>query len=220
MAARKNSPQRRRIVVQLSYTLLHTPGSTKYVYNPLRWWCQGCLGQNIRVLRPSLSSTLFVSFPNIMQSMDDQCPVCKSDRYLNPKLRLLVSSCYHKMFVLSCKAHSCLIINYSVGASHALIVYLRLDLRLVRFAIKFSVSWHSRHRHSKIWGSKRKSPSEDELQKSSLLICYCHLPLQLASRFNKRREDFPDLRSYNDYLEEVEDISKLLGIASRSRVAH
>lgn len=30
-------------------------------------------------------------------SQDDQCPVCKSDRYLNPKLRLLVSSCYHKM---------------------------------------------------------------------------------------------------------------------------
>lgn len=25
-------------------------------------------------------------------------------------------------------------------------------------------------------------------------------------RFNKRREDFPDLRQYNDYLEEVEDI--------------
>ena len=32
--------------------------------------------------------------------MDDQCPVCKSDRYLNPKLRLLVSSCYHKMSVV------------------------------------------------------------------------------------------------------------------------
>ncbi|KAH7107740.1 CDK-activating kinase assembly factor [Auriculariales sp. MPI-PUGE-AT-0066] len=30
-------------------------------------------------------------------SDDDMCPVCKSDRYLNPKLRLLVSSCYHKM---------------------------------------------------------------------------------------------------------------------------
>jgi len=27
-------------------------------------------------------------------------------------------------------------------------------------------------------------------------------------RFNKRREDFPDLRSYNDYLQDVEDISK------------
>ena len=30
----------------------------------------------------------------------------------------------------------------------------------------------------------------------------------MASRFNKRREDFPDLRSYNDYLQEVEDFSK------------
>ena len=33
--------------------------------------------------------------------MGDQCPVCKSDRYLNPKLRLLVSACYHKMCVRS-----------------------------------------------------------------------------------------------------------------------
>lgn len=30
-------------------------------------------------------------------SLEDQCPVCKSDRYLNPRLRLLVSACYHKM---------------------------------------------------------------------------------------------------------------------------
>ena len=30
------------------------------------------------------------------------------------------------------------------------------------------------------------------------------------SRFNKRKEDFADLRSYNDYLEEVEDISMFL----------
>jgi hypothetical protein len=27
-------------------------------------------------------------------------------------------------------------------------------------------------------------------------------------RFNKRPEDFPSLRAYNDYLEMVEDISK------------
>ena len=31
---------------------------------------------------------------------------------------------------------------------------------------------------------------------------------RIAKEFNKRRDDFPDLRSYNDYLEEVEDISK------------
>ena len=30
---------------------------------------------------------------------------------------------------------------------------------------------------------------------------------RMAKEFNKRREDFVDLRSYNDYLEEVEDIS-------------
>jgi hypothetical protein len=30
-------------------------------------------------------------------SIDDVCPVCKSDRYLTPDLRLLVSFCYHKM---------------------------------------------------------------------------------------------------------------------------
>jgi hypothetical protein len=34
----------------------------------------------------------------------DQCPVCKSDRYLNPNLRLLVSPCYHRMiFMISLK---------------------------------------------------------------------------------------------------------------------
>ena len=31
---------------------------------------------------------------------------------------------------------------------------------------------------------------------------------RMAKEFNKRREDFIDLRSYNDYLEEVEDISE------------
>ena len=31
------------------------------------------------------------------QSPLDKCPVCFSDRYLNPALRLLVSKCYHKM---------------------------------------------------------------------------------------------------------------------------
>ena len=34
------------------------------------------------------------------------------------------------------------------------------------------------------------------------------MAFQLFLRFNKRRDDFPDLRAYNDYLEEVEDISE------------
>lgn len=31
-------------------------------------------------------------------------------------------------------------------------------------------------------------------------------PSRKSFRFNKRREDFSDLRSYNDYLEQVEEI--------------
>ncbi|KAG9102679.1 TFIIH/NER complex subunit [Ceratobasidium sp. 370] len=31
------------------------------------------------------------------KSDDDVCPLCRSDRFLNPKLRLLVSTCYHRM---------------------------------------------------------------------------------------------------------------------------
>ena len=44
-----------------------------------------------------------------VQSENDQCPVCKTDRYLNPKLRLLVSSqCYDKMYArrLNFRMHS------------------------------------------------------------------------------------------------------------------
>lgn len=32
-----------------------------------------------------------------LQAKDDQCPVCKTERYFNQKMRLLVSTCYHKM---------------------------------------------------------------------------------------------------------------------------
>src|ERR1700726_3875630 len=32
-------------------------------------------------------------------SVDDRCPVCKSDKYLNPNLKFLVNpECYHKMY--------------------------------------------------------------------------------------------------------------------------
>lgn len=32
-----------------------------------------------------------------LQSMEDKCPVCDTDRYLKPHLRLLVSPCYHRL---------------------------------------------------------------------------------------------------------------------------
>ncbi|KAI5476061.1 RNA polymerase II transcription factor b subunit 3 [Pseudohyphozyma bogoriensis] len=44
-------------------------------------------------------------------SPEDVCPVCRTDRYLQPKLRLMVSSCYHKM------CESCIDRLFSLGPS-------------------------------------------------------------------------------------------------------
>ncbi|KAJ3728784.1 CDK-activating kinase assembly factor MAT1-domain-containing protein [Lentinula raphanica] len=106
-------------------------------------------------------------------SMDDQCPVCKSDRYLNPKLRLLVSSCYHKM------CESCIDRLFTLGPAPCPIC-------------------------SKILRKLAFSPQtfEDLGVEKEVAV-----RRRIAKEFNKRLEDFDDLRSYNDYLEEVEDIA-------------
>ncbi|RDB21000.1 RNA polymerase II transcription factor B subunit 3 [Hypsizygus marmoreus] len=106
-------------------------------------------------------------------SMDDQCPVCKSDRYLNPKLRLLVSSCYHKM------CESCIDRLFTLGPAPCPIC--NKVLRKLAFT---------------------PQTFEDLGVEKEVAI-----RRRIAKEFNKRREDFPDLRSYNDYLEEVEDIT-------------
>ncbi|KAI0064701.1 CDK-activating kinase assembly factor [Artomyces pyxidatus] len=106
-------------------------------------------------------------------SMDDQCPVCKSDRYLNPKLRLLVSSCYHKM------CESCIDRLFTLGPAPCPIC--NKILRKLAFI---------------------PQTFEDLVVEKEVAV-----RRKIAKEFNKRREDFPDLRSYNDYLEEVEDIT-------------
>ncbi|KAH9030675.1 CDK-activating kinase assembly factor [Lactarius pseudohatsudake] len=107
-------------------------------------------------------------------AMDDQCPVCKSDRYLNPKLRLLVSSCYHKM------CESCIDRLYTLGPAPCPVC--GKTLKKMTFI---------------------PQTFEDLVVEKEVAV-----RRKLAKEFNKRREDFPDLRSYNDYLQEVEDISK------------
>ncbi|TFK42760.1 CDK-activating kinase assembly factor MAT1-domain-containing protein [Crucibulum laeve] len=106
-------------------------------------------------------------------SMDDQCPVCKSDRYLNPKLRLLVSSCYHKM------CESCIDRLFTLGPAPCPIC--NKVLRKLAFT---------------------PQTFEDLTVEKEVAV-----RRRIAKEFNKRREDFLDLRSYNDYLEEVEDIT-------------
>ncbi|KAH7914677.1 CDK-activating kinase assembly factor MAT1-domain-containing protein [Hygrophoropsis aurantiaca] len=106
-------------------------------------------------------------------SMDDQCPVCKSDRYLNPKLRLLVSSCYHKM------CESCIDRLFTLGPAPCPIC--QKVLRKLAFT---------------------PQTFEDLTVEKEVAV-----RRRIAKEFNKRREDFLDLRGYNDYLEEVEDIT-------------
>ncbi|KIK06632.1 hypothetical protein K443DRAFT_674289 [Laccaria amethystina LaAM-08-1] len=106
-------------------------------------------------------------------SMDDQCPVCKSDRYLNPKLRLLVSSCYHKM------CESCIDRLFTLGPAPCPIC--NKVLRKLAFT---------------------PQTFEDLGVEKEVAV-----RRRIAKEFNKRREDFSDLRSYNDYLEQVEDIT-------------
>lgn len=106
-------------------------------------------------------------------SMEEQCPVCKSDRYLNPKLRLLVSSiCYHKM------CESCIDRLFTLGPAPCPIC--TKVLRKLAF---------------------NPQTFEDLAVEKEVAI-----RRRVSKEFNKRREDFPDLRSYNDYLEMVEDI--------------
>ncbi|KAI0316782.1 CDK-activating kinase assembly factor MAT1-domain-containing protein [Amylostereum chailletii] len=106
-------------------------------------------------------------------SSDDQCPVCKSDRYLNPKLRLLVSACYHKM------CESCIDRLFTLGPAPCPIC--NKILRKLAFI---------------------PQTFEDLTVEKEVAV-----RRRMAKEFNKRRDDFPDLRSYNDYLEQVEDIT-------------
>jgi len=105
--------------------------------------------------------------------MEDQCPVCKSDRYLNPKLRLLVSACYHKM------CESCIDRLFTLGPAPCPIC--NKTLRKLAFM---------------------PQTFEDLVVEKEVAV-----RRRLAKDFNKRREDFPDLKAYNNYLEEVEDIT-------------
>ncbi|KAG9014985.1 TFIIH/NER complex subunit [Tulasnella sp. JGI-2019a] len=104
---------------------------------------------------------------------DDVCPVCKSDRFLNPKLRLLVSSCYHRM------CESCIDRLFTLGPAPCPIC--GRVLRKMAFI---------------------PQTFEDLAVEKEVAV-----RRRIVKQFNKRREDFIDLRAYNDYLEMVEDIA-------------
>ncbi|KAI9245249.1 CDK-activating kinase assembly factor MAT1-domain-containing protein, partial [Phascolomyces articulosus] len=105
---------------------------------------------------------------------DAQCPVCKSDKYLTPNLKLLVSPCFHKM------CESCIDRLFSAGPAPCPICQQIL----------------------------RKNQFMSQIFEDLEVEKEVRIRKRVNKVFNKRPEDFPSLRLYNDYLEEVEDISK------------
>ncbi|KAI9012836.1 CDK-activating kinase assembly factor MAT1-domain-containing protein [Gaertneriomyces semiglobifer] len=103
----------------------------------------------------------------------DTCPVCKSDRYLNPTMKLLVSPCFHKM------CENCINRLFLQGPAPCPIC--KVTLRKSNFVAQTFEDLYV----------------EKEVQ----------IRKRVSRIYNKRLEDFKgNLRAYNDYLEEVEDI--------------
>lgn len=101
------------------------------------------------------------------------CPICKSQKYLNPNMKILVSPCFHKM------CESCINRLYTHGAAPCPIC--KTILRKTYFVPQTFEDLYV----------------EKEVQ----------IRKKVEKIFNKRLEDFGgDLRQYNDFLEEVEEL--------------
>jgi CDK-activating kinase assembly factor MAT1 len=106
----------------------------------------------------------------------ESCPVCKSSRYLNSKIKFKVNpECYHKM------CESCVDRIFAHGPAQCPIPGCKRTLRMLRF---------------------REQTFEDIRVEREVDI-----RKRVALVFNKREEDFETLRAYNDYLNDVEDIT-------------
>lgn len=112
---------------------------------------------------------------NINLSMIDQCPICKTSRYLNPNLKFLVNpECYHKICA------NCVDRLFSMGPAPCPYENCGKMLRKNKF----------KQQVFEDLGVEREVDVRQRVSKT----------------FNKRAEDFPTLREYNNYLEEVEEI--------------
>ncbi|KAF7710767.1 CDK-activating kinase assembly factor MAT1 [Silurus meridionalis] len=105
--------------------------------------------------------------------MDDQgCPRCKTTKYRNPSLKLMVNVCGHTL------CENCVEMLFVRGSGNC--VQCDTPLRKSNFRLQLF-----------------EDPAVDkevEIRKKVLKL------------YNKRDLDFPSLREYNDYLEQVEEI--------------
>lgn len=106
---------------------------------------------------------------------DEVCPVCKSSRYMNPKMKFLVNpECYHRM------CSSCVDRIFAIGRAKCPIAKCSKMLRKGGF-------------RPQIFEDVRMEKEKDIRE-------------EVAKVFNRREDDFVDLKAYNDYLEKKEDI--------------
>nr|CAG4647332.1 EOG090X0BPM [Megafenestra aurita]SVE92601.1 EOG090X0BPM [Megafenestra aurita] len=105
--------------------------------------------------------------------MDDQtCPKCKTTKYRNPAMVLMVNACGHAL------CESCVELLFAKGSGAC--PECKIPLRRNNFRIQLF--------------EDAAVDKEVDIRK------------RILKEFNKRQEDFPTLREYNDYLEEVETI--------------
>uniref|UniRef100_A0A1A7YHR3 CDK-activating kinase assembly factor MAT1 n=1 Tax=Iconisemion striatum TaxID=60296 RepID=A0A1A7YHR3_9TELE len=105
--------------------------------------------------------------------MDDQgCPRCKTTKYRNPSLKLMVNVCGHTL------CENCVEMLFVRGSG----ICVQCDTPL------------------------RKSNFRVQLFEDATIDKEVEIRKKVMKIYNKREFDFPSLREYNDYLEQVEDI--------------
>ncbi|KAJ2697195.1 TFIIH/NER complex subunit [Coemansia sp. IMI 209128] len=123
-----------------------------------------------------LASALKQEIP-AFQADDDTCPQCKSERYLNRPMKLLVGPCYHKM------CEQCVSQRFDAGPAPCPVCERIL----------------------------RKAEFYQQIFEDLTVENEVRIRRRMAMTFNRRQEDFKQLKDYNNYLEMVEDITlKLL----------
>eukprot|EP01016_Furgasonia_blochmanni_P032604 TRINITY_DN3361_c0_g1_i1.p1 TRINITY_DN3361_c0_g1~~TRINITY_DN3361_c0_g1_i1.p1 ORF type:complete len:169 (-),score=46.11 TRINITY_DN3361_c0_g1_i1:531-977(-) len=127
---------------------------------------------------------------------DDECPVCKMNVFVSSSMKILNSVCGHKLCD-SCHRQT------FMRSMEAKCPICRRTLRRADYSTK-SPEEMEFEKENKI----RLEILQMQFRYHHLLIAYCSPVIYLRCRYNEKREDFQTEDSWNDYLEEIEDISE------------
>lgn len=111
--------------------------------------------------------------PSLLADMNDVCPICKGDRYLNPNMAILVGPCFHIM------CNKCVDRLFSLDPAPC--PTCGQTLRKVDFY--------------------QQTFEDLEVEKE------VRIRKKLARSYNLLEDDFKTLKEYDEYLEELEDVT-------------